>query len=49
MCGLSGEINFDGQTADIAAVERMTGVLTPRGPDGSGVVARGPVAFVTDA
>ncbi len=45
MCGLSGEINFNGQTADIAAVERMTGALTPRGPDGSGVVARGPVAF----
>ena len=45
MCGLSGEINFNGQTADIAAVERMTGALAPRGPDGSGVVARGPVTF----
>ena len=45
MCGLSGEINFNGQPANIAAVERMTGALAPRGPDGSGVVARGPVAF----
>lgn len=45
MCGIAGEIRFDGSFADAAAVEKMTAALAPRGPDGSGVVARGPVAF----
>ena len=45
MCGLAGEIRFDSSTADVAACERMIGCLTPRGPDGSGVWARGPVAL----
>ena len=36
MCGLAGELRFDGAAADVAAVERMTGCLAPRGPDGSG-------------
>ncbi|MEG1453069.1 N-acetylglutaminylglutamine amidotransferase [Brevundimonas sp.] len=45
MCGLSGEINHDGQPADAHAVERMTRALAPRGPDGSGVIVRGPVAL----
>ncbi|HEU5484909.1 MAG TPA: N-acetylglutaminylglutamine amidotransferase [Microlunatus sp.] len=45
MCGLAGEIRFDGRTADVAAVERMNGCQTSRGPDGSGVWARGPVAL----
>ncbi len=45
MCGLSGEIRFDGHFADVAAVSRITDALAPRGPDGSGVWARGPVAL----
>ncbi|MBP1852465.1 N-acetylglutaminylglutamine amidotransferase [Rhizobium halophytocola] len=45
MCGIAGEIRFDGSFADTSAVDKMACVLAPRGPDGSGVLARGPVAF----
>jgi len=45
MCGISGEIRFDGHRADVAAVERMTERLAPRGPDGSGVWASGRIAL----
>ncbi|MFJ9742997.1 N-acetylglutaminylglutamine amidotransferase [Streptomyces sp. NPDC101166] len=45
MCGLSGEIRFDGGRPDIAAVERMTDRLAPRGPDGRGLWSQGPVAL----
>ncbi|MFH9011719.1 N-acetylglutaminylglutamine amidotransferase [Streptomyces sp. NPDC017943] len=45
MCGLSGEIRFDGRRPDIAAVERMTDRLAPRGPDGRGLWSQGPVAL----
>ena len=45
MCGIAGEIRFDGSFADTAAVSRMTKALARRGPDGSGIVAQGPVAF----
>ena len=45
MCGLVGELRFDGEYADIAAVDRISAVLSPRGPDGCGVWCRGPVAF----
>ena len=45
MCGIAGEIRFDGGFADAAAVARMTGAMAPRGPDGSGVTAQGRVAF----
>ncbi len=45
MCGLSGEINFDGKPADAGALQRMTGALAPRGPDGAGIVLRGPVGL----
>jgi asparagine synthase (glutamine-hydrolysing) len=43
MCGLAGEITFDGTMADPAAVARMTETLAPRGPDGSGLLMRGRV------
>jgi len=36
MCGISGEVRFDGVPADTAAVSRMTAGLRSRGPDGSG-------------
>ena len=45
MCGISGEIRFDGQPAATEAVVRMTAAMAARGPDGSGIVSRGPVAF----
>jgi asparagine synthase (glutamine-hydrolysing) len=45
MCGIAGEIRFDGAYADTTAVARMTETLAPRGPDGSGIVAQGRVAF----
>ncbi|WP_439941903.1 N-acetylglutaminylglutamine amidotransferase [Streptomyces sp. BBFR115] len=45
MCGLSGEVRFDGGRPDIAAVERMTDRLAPRGPDGRGLWSQGPVAL----
>ncbi|GGL62592.1 asparagine synthetase B [Streptomyces fumigatiscleroticus] len=45
MCGLSGEIRFDGGRPDMAAVERMTDRLAPRGPDGRGLWSQGPAAL----
>jgi asparagine synthase (glutamine-hydrolysing) len=45
MCGLAGEIRFDGRSADIADIARMTACLRHRGPDGDGLWAKGPVAL----
>ena len=45
MCGIAGEIRFDGAFADASAVARMTEKLSPRGPDGSGVVGAGRICF----
>ena len=45
MCGLSGEIRFDGRPADVDAVVRMSCVLEPRGPNGQGVWQYGRVAL----
>ncbi|CAN5599917.1 N-acetylglutaminylglutamine amidotransferase [soil metagenome] len=45
MCGICGEIRFDGNSADVAAVTRMTDAMALRGPDSDGVVAHGPVAL----
>ena len=45
MCGICGEISFDGQPASAARVERMTQCMEARGPDDVGLVARGRVAF----
>ncbi|WP_062645760.1 N-acetylglutaminylglutamine amidotransferase [Streptomyces maremycinicus] len=45
MCGLSGEIRFDGHRPDLAAVERMSERLVARGPDGRGTWTRGAVAL----
>ncbi|MFI6655285.1 N-acetylglutaminylglutamine amidotransferase [Streptomyces sp. NPDC050523] len=45
MCGLSGEIRFDGGRADLAAVARMTDRVAARGPDGQGTWSCGPVAL----
>src|SRR6202171_5817207 len=45
MCGICGEIRFDGRSADVAAVTRMTGAMVSRGPDFDGVLAHGPGAL----
>lgn len=45
MCGICGEVRFDSGLADTGAVAAMTRALAPRGPDGEGVFARGPVAL----
>ncbi|MFF9646742.1 N-acetylglutaminylglutamine amidotransferase [Kitasatospora aureofaciens] len=45
MCGLSGEIRFDGGRPDLAAVERMTDRLAARGPDGRGLWSQGAMAL----
>ncbi|MGY1841059.1 MULTISPECIES: N-acetylglutaminylglutamine amidotransferase [unclassified Modestobacter] len=45
MCGISGEVRFDGGVADMAAVAAMCDQLQRRGPDGSGGWQAGPVAL----
>jgi len=45
MCGISGELRFDGRMADTDVVARMTERLSSRGPDGSGLWSSGPVAL----
>ncbi len=45
MCGICGEITFDGSPASARRVAAMADAMAPRGPDGAGVVARDRVAF----
>ena len=45
MCGICGEICFDGSSADVAAVTRMTCAMESRGPDSDGVVAHSRIAL----
>jgi asparagine synthase (glutamine-hydrolysing) len=45
MCGLAGEMRFDGRRADVSALERSCSRLAARGPDGNGIWASGPTAL----
>jgi len=45
MCGIGGEVRFDGRTPDIEAVARMVAAEASRGPDGEGLWRDGPVAL----
>lgn len=45
MCGICGELRFDGKMADLSAVARMTEHLRPRGPDHGGSYSDGCLAF----
>ena len=45
MCGICGELRFDGLMADSAAVALMSAKLARRGPDHAGQFADGPLAF----
>jgi asparagine synthase (glutamine-hydrolysing) len=45
MCGLCGDLRFDGSNPDLTAIQRMAAALAPRGPDAAGVFAQGSVAL----
>ncbi|MGH3787948.1 MAG: N-acetylglutaminylglutamine amidotransferase [Pseudonocardiaceae bacterium] len=45
MCGIAGEIRFDGKPAGVDAVTTMTAALHRRGPDGWGIHAGGRTAL----
>jgi asparagine synthase (glutamine-hydrolysing) len=45
MCGLSGEIRFDGSVADTRAVSAMVEAMVPRGPDSGGLWSQGSAAL----
>ncbi|MGD2138161.1 MAG: N-acetylglutaminylglutamine amidotransferase [Gammaproteobacteria bacterium] len=45
MCGLCGELRFDGQSPAVEALKRMTAQLARRGPDAVGHYSSGPVAL----
>lgn len=45
MCGVCGEIRFDGSAPDVSSVDAMTAAMTRRGPDASGVYMKGNVAL----
>ncbi|RTZ79314.1 MAG: N-acetylglutaminylglutamine amidotransferase, partial [Gammaproteobacteria bacterium] len=45
MCGICGELRFDGRPADLAAIARMTERLRPRGPDHGGSYSDGVLGF----
>ncbi len=45
MCGICGELRFDGASPDTAVIRRMSAKLSRRGPDHEGVIGDGPLAF----
>jgi len=45
MCGICGEVTFDGSLASVDAVSRMAAQMRPRGPDSAGTLAHGRLAF----
>ena len=45
MCGIAGEIRFDGQEADSQALARITARMAARGPDDSGILIQGTRGF----
>ncbi|MDD2925456.1 N-acetylglutaminylglutamine amidotransferase [Rhodoferax sp.] len=45
MCGLCGELRFDGATPDMGAVARMSAKLARRGPDHTGMYQDGPLGL----
>ena len=45
MCGISGELHFDGKIADLSAVAKMMEKLVNRGPDHAGSYSDGVLAF----
>lgn len=45
MCGICGEIRFDGASPDLATIKRMSEKISRRGPDHEATFIDGPVAF----
>lgn len=45
MCGICGELRFDGQSPQLATLARMNEKLARRGPDDAGTHITGPMAF----
>jgi asparagine synthase (glutamine-hydrolysing) len=45
MCGICGELRFDGAAPDMVAISRMSDKLARRGPDHAGIYQDGPLAF----
>ncbi len=45
MCGIAGELRFDQKQASPVKIDRMLGLLEPRGPDGSGIFLQGSQGF----
>lgn len=45
MCGICGEVHFDGRAASPVAINAMCDVMRPRGPDAGGAVVRDNVGF----
>lgn len=45
MCGIAGEVRFDGQSPDLGALARMNELQRRRGPDSGGVFAQGAQAW----
>jgi asparagine synthase (glutamine-hydrolysing) len=45
MCGICGELRFDGRSPDMAAIGRMSDQLARRGPDHAGTYSDGPLAL----
>jgi len=45
MCGICGELRFDGAAPDMGAISRMSDKLARRGPDHAGIYQDGPLAF----
>ncbi|QUW64022.1 hypothetical protein KFQ04_14565 [Pseudomonas synxantha] len=49
MCGLAGELRFDHQPADLAAVERITHHLAPVAPTHGASTPKGRLPWATAA
>jgi asparagine synthase (glutamine-hydrolysing) len=45
MCGIAGDLRFDGSDANPDVLLAMARIMAPRGPDGSGMVVRGAAGF----
>lgn len=45
MCGICGEVRFDGRPASAQSLEAMCAVMMPRGPDAGGLVVNNGVGF----
>ena len=45
MCGICGELRFDGATPDLSLIKRMSAKIARRGPDHEAMISDGPMAF----